>query len=206
MTDDEVLARLQALGYVGAGGEDNEISIGLPDPKDRLELRDRLQEGELLLEAGRPAEAVQRFEEVLAIEPDNRFAVLRSGIALLKSGHTEKAISRLSQSTTLDPDRAEAHYALADALMRTGQSGRAATHWREVVRLQPRRAEAWFNLGVAAADAGDSSDAMAATRAAVTSSPTTPPCSRRWPRSRRRQGGRSGDRAPRSRASTCRRQ
>ncbi len=207
VTDDEVLARLRALGYVGAGGGDDDIPPGLADPKDRLELRDRLQEGELLLEAGHNAEAVQLFEEVLAIEPDNRFAVLRSGIALLKSGHTEKAISRLSQSTTLDPDRAEAHYALADALMRTGQSGRAVTHWREVVRLQPRRAEAWFNLGVAAAAAGDSSDAMAA-YSGRGRYPARQPRHAHGARPCRgdRQGGRTGDRAPRSGASTCRRQ
>jgi len=174
VTDDEVLARLQALGYVGAGGGAEAAPAGLPDPKDRIELRDRLQEGELLLEAGRFNEAVRLFDQVLAVEPDSRFALLRSGIALLKSGRADEAVVRLSASTRLDPDRAEAHYALADALMRTGRPGRAATHWREVTRLQPRRAEAWFNLGVAAAQAGDPGQAMAAYRAAVELEPDNP--------------------------------
>jgi arylsulfatase A-like enzyme/Flp pilus assembly protein TadD len=171
LADEEALAGLRALGYVGAGGGDDEVPPGLTDPKDRIELRDRLQEGELLLEAGRHVEAVQRFDEVLAVEPDNRYAVLRSGIALLKSGRIEQAIPRLERSTALDPDRAEAHYALADALMRSGQSGRAATHWREVARLQPRRAEAWFNLGVAASASGDPAEALTAYRSAVAIEP-----------------------------------
>jgi arylsulfatase A-like enzyme/Tfp pilus assembly protein PilF len=175
VADDEVLARLRTLGYVGAGGGDDEIPTGLPDPKDRLELRDRLQEGEQLLEAGRNADAVQRFEEVLAIEPDNRFAVLRSGIALLKDGRIEKAIDRLERSTVLDPNRAEAHYALADAFMRNGSSQRAAVHWQEVVRLQPRRGEAWFNLGVAASRSDAAAEALSAFRTAVELEPDEAP-------------------------------
>jgi choline-sulfatase len=171
VTDDEALARLRAIGYVGAGGGDDDVPPVLADPKDRIELRDRLQEGELLLEAGRHAEAVQRFDEVLAVEPNNRYAVLRSGIALLKSGRIEQAIPRLERSTALDPDRAEAHYALADALMRNGQWDRAATHWREVARLQPRRAEAWFNLGVAASASGDPAEALTAYRCAFAIEP-----------------------------------
>ena len=174
VTDDEALARLQALGYVGAGGSAGAAPTGLPDPKDRIELRDRLQEGEQLLEAGRFNEAVRLFDQVLEVEPDSRFALLRSGIALLKSGQADEAVVRLSASTRLDPDRAEAHYALADALMRTGQPGRAATHWREVTRLQPRRAEAWFNLGVAATQSGDPGQALSAHRGAVELEPDNP--------------------------------
>jgi choline-sulfatase len=175
LADEEALARLRALGYVGAGGDDNEVPAGLADPKDRLALRDRLQEGEQLLEAGRYIEAVQVFDEVLAIEPDSRFAVLRSGVALLKSGRIEQAIPRLERSTALDPDRAEARYALADALMRSGSFDRAAAQWREVVRLQPRRSDAWFNLGAAASRSGADGEALAAYRKAVELEPEEAP-------------------------------
>jgi arylsulfatase A-like enzyme/Flp pilus assembly protein TadD len=175
LADEEALARLRALGYVGAGSRGDEVPSGLADPKDRIALRDRLQEGEQLLEAGRFAEAVRVFDAVLAVEPDSRFAVLRSGIALLKSGRIDQAIARLERSTTLDPDRAEAHYALADALMRSGSFDRAAAHWREVVRLQPRRGEAWFNLGAAASQSGADDEALAAYRKAVELAPDAAP-------------------------------
>jgi arylsulfatase A-like enzyme/Flp pilus assembly protein TadD len=174
VVDDAVLAQLRALGYVGVGGAGDEIPAGLADPKDRIELRDRLQEGELLLQAGRYSEAVRVFDQVLAVEPDSRFAVLRSGIALLKSGRPQQAIPRLERSTELDPNRAEARYALADALMRTGQAELAAAQWREVVRLQPRRAEAWFNLAAASSQAGSSEEALAALRTAVEIEPNRP--------------------------------
>jgi len=175
LADEEVLDRLRVLGYVGAGGGDLDIPPGLADPKDRLELRDRLQEGEQLLEAGRYTEAVQVFDGVLAVEPDSRFAVLRSGVALLKSGRIDQAIPRLERSTALDPDRAEAHYALADALMRSGSFDRSAAQWREVVRLQPRRGDAWFNLGAAASRSGADGEALAAYRKAVDLEPDEAP-------------------------------
>jgi tetratricopeptide (TPR) repeat protein len=166
VVDDEALARLRALGYVGAGGSPDAVPAALADPKDRIDLRNRLQEAERAAGAGRFSEAVRRFDEVLEIEPDNRCAVLRSGVALLKAGRPEAAVPRLQRATELDPDRAEAQYALADALMRIDAPARAVAHWQELTRLQPRRAEAWFNLGAASAAAGELDRAVAAHRKA----------------------------------------
>jgi len=162
IADPQALAQLQALGYVGAGAWDQEPPDGLPDPKDRIELRERLHDAEEAMRQGRFGEALEVFDAVLQAEPGNRCATLRSGVALLKAGRPAEAAHRLQRAVELDPNRAEAHYALADALMRIGEPLRAAVHWREVTRLQPRRPDAWFNLAAACRSGGEPERAIAA--------------------------------------------
>ena len=172
--DPEAAARLRALGYLGAGGAPGEPPAGLPDPKDRVELRDRLQDAEAALREGNLAEALRGFDAVLATEPSNRFATLRSGTALLKAGRAEEAAARLAKAVALDPGRAEARYALGDALMRLGRFREAVPHWFELVRLQPRRADGWSNLGLALLRNGEPARAAAALAEAVRWAPADP--------------------------------
>ncbi len=171
--DDEALERLRALGYVGVGGV-RQAPAGLPDPKDKVADREQLLEAEDLLRAGRQAEAVARFDAILARDPGSRFAALRSGVALLKAGDLERAVARLQKAVALGPHRAEARYALADALTRRGDPTRAAEQWAELARLQPRRFEAWFNLGLALIDAGRPADAATALTSALEITPHHP--------------------------------
>ncbi len=146
----EAVAKLRALGYLGAGSPSaDQPPTGLPDPKDRIELRDKLTAGEDALQEGRFAAAIAAFDAVLAVEPSNRFATTRSGTALLEAGRYAEAAKRLTRAVQLDPDRAEARFALGDVLLRLGKPREAIPHWMELARLQPRRADAWSNLGLA---------------------------------------------------------
>ena len=115
-----------------------------------------------------------RFDAVLASEPTNRFAVLRSGIALLKRGDARAAAARLRLSVALDPGQPESRYALADALTRAGDVSAAIPEWMETVRLQPRRAAAWSNLGTTLGRAGRFVDAERAFAQAVALEPADP--------------------------------
>lgn len=176
-TDDpETVAQLRALGYLGAGSVavDRKPPAGLPDPKDRVLERDRLLEGESLLRRGRFDDAVAAFDGVLAKDPENRFAMLRSGIALLKKGDLRGAIPRLERAVVADPREPESRFALADALTRTGQFRRAVPHWIETARLQPRRAAAWSNLGTVLGQEGKLVDAIRAFERAVELEPRNP--------------------------------
>jgi len=149
LLDAEVLEQLSALGYVGGGSVNEEPPESLADPKDRIAERNLLLQAESLLQARRFAEALAIFDQVLASDPDNKFATLRSGMALLKSGNLRAAIPRLERSTELDPSQPEARFALADALTRVGRYSDAVPQWMETIRLQPRRVAAWSNLGSA---------------------------------------------------------
>lgn len=160
--DDAAIQRLRSLGYVGVGAPVEAPPAGLPDPKSRIAMRERLQEAEVLLRRHAYAAAQEIFDGVLAEEPDNRFATLRSGIALLRLNRASEAVDVLTRSVAVEPRRAEARYALADALMRTADYHAAAEQWAALAELQPRRPEAWFNLATALAQAGEQERSQAA--------------------------------------------
>src|SRR5688572_10851900 len=125
IADPETRERLRALGYLGSAAPAGGLAAGaataanLPDPKDRLALRERLTAAQEALEKGRGDAALKIFDEVLAVEPDNRFALSRSGVALLRRGRPgdlERAIPRLERAARADPLAAETRGALAEAL------------------------------------------------------------------------------------------
>jgi choline-sulfatase len=173
VSDPAVQARLEALGYLSTATTPAPPS-GLPDPKDRLTERRALLEGEGLLRKGAFAEAVARFDAVLASDPGNRFAILRAGMALLKAGDPNGAAARLERAVAIAPELAEAHYALADALTRTRRYEAAIPEWQETTRLQPRRVAAWSNLGTVLGLVGRLPDARAALEHALALGPEDP--------------------------------
>jgi arylsulfatase A-like enzyme/Tfp pilus assembly protein PilF len=175
--DAEALAKLRALGYIGAGaGSSEPPARGLRDPKDGAELRELLTRGDVALRANQPHEALPHFESVLGEDPENRFALMRSATALLALDRTDDAAKRLEVAVRLDPERAEARALLADALLKIGQPQRAADHAMELVRLQPRSAVAWVKLGTALGLSRRFDDAIDAFRRAVELEPDDP----RW--------------------------
>jgi Flp pilus assembly protein TadD len=176
VADPDALARLRALGYTGAGAAvaAEPPRQGLRDPKDGRELRDLLTEGDLRLRRGDYRGAVSRFADVLARDPDNRFAIHRSGLALMKQGDLRGALPRLRRAVQLDPDQPEARSALAETLSRAGQHAAAVEQWGEVARLQPRRAEVWANLGAALGRSGKTQEAVRAMAHAVELEPGNP--------------------------------
>ncbi|MCP4895961.1 MAG: tetratricopeptide repeat protein, partial [bacterium] len=157
--DAETAARLESLGYVGAGSYPANIPAkGLADPKDRIALWNRLGQAVAAQEAGQLTTALKAFDEVLAVEPSNPFALSRSG-ALLTSGIRDPkrfrlGISRLEKCVRITPSDAEAWRALAEAHVAISDWPEAADAWQEVVRLQPRRREAWIGLANALGLAG----------------------------------------------------
>jgi arylsulfatase A-like enzyme/Flp pilus assembly protein TadD len=162
--DAQTLEKLRALGYAGGAGRPAPASAptGLADPKDRLPQKRALGEAEVRMLKRDHAGALERFDRVLATDPDNRLALLRSAASLVELGRPREAVPRLERLLTLDPDHAEARYTLADALARAGDRTRAIAAWQEVLRLQPRRAVAWSNLGAVLLHAGRAQDAATA--------------------------------------------
>lgn len=175
LDDPETLARLRSLGYVGAGSDPGEppaaARAGLADPKDRLELWNALSAALAKMERGEPAAAVAAFDAVLAKDPQNPFALSRSGAALLAAGNPAAAVPRLRRAAGLQGDDAETRFALATALTRLGDYAAAAGEWLELVRLQPRRADGWINLAVTLGRSGQGSEAIGALTHAIKLAP-----------------------------------
>jgi choline-sulfatase len=173
--DAEAVAKLRSLGYVGAGGDAGEPPpTALRDPKDGRALRDLLTEADVLLRAGKGARAIPKFDAVLARDPGNRFALLRSGVALLAAGDAARAVPRLTKAVESSPGQPEARSALAQALIRIGRPSDAIPHAMEVVRLQPGLASAWAELGTALGRAKRVPEAVRAFERAVELEPQNP--------------------------------
>jgi choline-sulfatase len=167
--DSEAVAKLRSLGYVGAGGGSAEEppASGLRDPKDGRALRDLLTEADVLLRAGRAGASIPKFDAVLARDPTNRFALLRSGTALLATGDATRAASRLTKAVAANPAQPEARSSLARALLRAGRPREAVPHAMEAARLQPRRASAWAELGTALGLSNQAAQAVGAFERAI---------------------------------------
>ena len=167
--DPEAVARLRALGYTGGApsASADQAPAGLPDPKDRLALREQLTAASELLDGGRIDAAAARFEQALTGEPGNRFALSRLGFAELRRGHAPAAIRRLEQAVAAGADDAETRALLAEALVAGGRPAEAVPQWMTVVDLQPGNARAWSNLGATLGLGGRPADAVAAYEKAV---------------------------------------
>jgi arylsulfatase A-like enzyme/Flp pilus assembly protein TadD len=148
--------RLEALGYVGAGGKAAEAKGPLPDIKDMLpakhletDLRIGVHKGTL-----EPAQIVEMAEELVRRSPDTVGFRQRLAAALLDAGRTEEAVKAFEDVLQRDPDFALAHLNLGRALARQGKRGKAAKQFREALRLDPELAEAHVSLGDLLADRG----------------------------------------------------
>jgi len=90
----EELAKLQSLGYL-RGGVDVTASSSkaatLPDPKDRIAEAVGLDDAEKALEAGRAAEAIPRFVQVVLSNPGNHTALQGLARAYLREGDLRRA-------------------------------------------------------------------------------------------------------------------
>ncbi len=172
--DAATLRRLEALGYLGAGATIEPPAGELADPKERLPVRDQLTEALELSDAGNLGAALSLFDRVLEAEPDNRFALSRSGAALVRLGDLERAIPRLERAVELHPLDVETRSLLADTLLGAGRFERAVEHWRELAAQRPRRARHWSNLGAALGRSGQAAQAVTALERALELEPEAP--------------------------------
>lgn len=170
----ESLATLEALGYVGSGGTAGRAPVdgaGLADPRDRLEVWNELSAALLAGERGDTAGALERYESVLKREPDNGFALSRSGALLASLGRADEGIRRLARAVELRPQDGETKRVLAGVLERAGRMAAAADVWGKLAGELPRDLEAWIQLARTSMFAGRRDAARRALERAVALAP-----------------------------------
>ncbi len=170
----ELLEKLRSLGYVGGGTPSRPSSSNLVDPKDRIGLWNLMGEAESLMSGQRYAEALQKFDRVLADDPDNLFALARSGVALFEIGQTRAALARMDRAVQVNPDHLDARITYAGVLMRANRWRDAAQHWEKIVQLQPRWVQAWVNWGNTLGKGGSPQQAVEAFNQALSIEPENP--------------------------------
>ena len=110
----DVRERLNALGYIGSTSAPlSSSAAGLPDPKDHLAAFEAFKVALATERAGRTAEAIQRYREILSSSPRMIDAWESLAKALLAAGQTRDAIAAFGKAIDVDPLKPEPHLALA---------------------------------------------------------------------------------------------
>ena len=116
--------------------------------------------------SGAHLEAIQYFEQVILIEPNNAstqnnlakaisegsLAYLNRGIALRVDHHFSEALPYFDQAIAINPNYADAHFNRGIALQFLGRLEEALESYDQTMRIQPEFAEVYFNAGIAFRD------------------------------------------------------
>jgi arylsulfatase A-like enzyme/Tfp pilus assembly protein PilF len=145
--DPEQEAKLRALGYVASGensGGGREVS-GV-DPKDKIEVANRMADASLALEDNRYPAAIQELETVVSMDQTVYSAYSTLGTAYLTVGDVQRAIPVLRKAVALKPDSVMGHYQLGMALYQSGDLTAAAPEFEAAVKYSPNAPDMRFSL------------------------------------------------------------
>ncbi|MCW2243725.1 tetratricopeptide repeat protein [Azospirillum canadense] len=124
--------------------------------------------------AGRLADALRLYAQILTLRADHADALHLSGIADYQAGRAESAARRFRAVIAAHPAFAEAHNSLGNTLADAGRWGEAAAAYGRAIALQPGYAEALGNLGTVRQAEGRHADALAAYNEALRLEPGRP--------------------------------
>ena len=86
---------------------------------------------------GHPWRAIERYRQVIELNPTRADAWNNLGDLLIEVGQLPAAISSFRRAVELAPDDAAAHYNLADALEQHGELAAARPHWAAYLHSSP---------------------------------------------------------------------
>ena len=147
---------------------------GVPPPSPSAELGEKSQRGTELMAAGRYADAVPVYRELVAALPGTAGLLVNLGMALHLSGEDAEAIPRLEAALRLQPDSLPATLFLGAANLRLGRTAAAIAPLRKAVRLQPANHDARSMLAEALVASARYADAEPHLRHLARSAPADP--------------------------------
>jgi tetratricopeptide (TPR) repeat protein len=162
---------LDASGQTDKAMEDYSAAIKA-DPKSSLAFLGR---GVLLAVRKRAYDrAVEDFDKVLVIEPDNVEALVSRGDAFGQLGDLGRAMADLNRAVALAPDKPTALVARGQIESRRGNLAGAARDYEAALKIDPRYATALVNLAAVRAMQGQPGAAVALLDQAITIDPRNP--------------------------------
>lgn len=127
--------------------------------------------GTLVLQQGRPREAVEWLTRAHQLDPRSPMAALRLGRALMAVSQPGRAETAFRTAVALKPDLAEAWDGLAYCLKLQDRFGEAVPCHEKAVAAQPDFAIGWCNFGLTLAVLGRQSEALACHERALQAQP-----------------------------------
>jgi arylsulfatase A-like enzyme/Tfp pilus assembly protein PilF len=172
----EVQEKLAALGYVGSGGDALPTSpaTGLTDPKDAIDVFNRLRHASTAVIQRRPEEALRIVAEVDRMDPGNAFARFIEADAWMALGQHAKAIEPLRLYLAQRPSKTVAHHLLAVCYLKTGDPSMALREADAALGLEEHFVEARVLRGRVFLTEGKPAEAAQELRTAVADDPEKP--------------------------------
>jgi tetratricopeptide (TPR) repeat protein len=110
--------------------------------------------------AGRPADAIQTFEHLAAVDPASGLAHENIGIVKLQARDYAGAEAALRQAIAVDPTLAGAFTGLGVVMAQTNRRNEAIDAWKRAVEIDNREFNAMYNLILNLAEAGRGQEAL----------------------------------------------
>jgi protein O-mannosyl-transferase len=131
----------------------------------------RLNLARLMAEENKFNEAIDYFQQAIALEPDDAISHNDLGETYLEVTNLDLAMGELRKAIALQPDYANAHFNLGDAYFRQGRLDDAESEFKEAVKDDPHFAQAYNDLGTIYDRRHQTDDALAAYEKAVRADP-----------------------------------
>jgi tetratricopeptide (TPR) repeat protein len=114
-----------------------------------------LAEGLALQQTGQTALAQTKYNEVLVLQPDNKYALYNLGVVEQTSGNASASIDFYRRALAADPAFISARYNLALALRDLGDASGAISEFEQVLAQDPNAVSTLINLGNLLIENGD---------------------------------------------------
>jgi tetratricopeptide (TPR) repeat protein len=157
--DAESLRRLQSLGYLSGPGPASTSSIGLPDPKDMMEILKLAIESRSLRREGRLEEALARARNALELAPKDLEVLEENALVAIEMNRLEEAEKALRAYRELKPNP-NINILLAEILSETGRRPEGEALLQQAMELEPDHGGVMITWGDFLAAAGKDREAF----------------------------------------------
>jgi arylsulfatase A-like enzyme/tetratricopeptide (TPR) repeat protein len=158
--DDEVLAHLAALGYVGTVRGSRDEHGPMHDPKDMVPHWEKLQHGINLRIQGRMNEALPIIEGCVADVEGDIFARTVLGSAYLQRGELDKALEVYRRAVELEPNDETLQLGIAAVHLARGELEESEQAIQQALAIEPQCAGAYVSRGRVALRRQDEEQAL----------------------------------------------
>ena len=148
VVDDEVHEKLAALGYVGAFVRtDDKDPLQLPDPKDKIDLFNLIQEAHADSVDQKPEEAVKKLHRALAEDPAIVDAHFMLGKEYFRMEKYDLAMAAFKKTLEMKPDYDVAMVNLANTYRKLGKIEEALVGYEHFLQKKPDNTQILYQVG-----------------------------------------------------------
>jgi len=130
-----------------------------------------LADAQQLHQQGKLAQAIEQYEQIIALVPQNADALQGLGICAAQLNHMEKAIDYFNRAIEQNPDNHSLHNNIANAYKALGNLDKAIQHYQDALRINPHYAAAHNNIATVFALQNNYREALNHYRLAVHAEP-----------------------------------